>query len=121
MDANDRQINYIEMPAGDMAAAQRFYRDVFGWDFTDYGPEYASFSAKQAGVDGGLRADGQVSAAPANTGVLVVLYANDLEATLARAQHAAAQIVKPIFSFPGGRRFHFRDPSGNELAVWSDK
>src|SRR5688572_8490289 len=121
MSEHDRHINYIELPAGDMAGTQRFYRDVFGWKFTDYGPDYASFSAAEAGVDGGFRADGEVKPAPADTGVLVVLYAGDLEATLDRVRGAGAAIVKPIFSFPGGRRFHFRDPSGNELAVWSDK
>jgi predicted enzyme related to lactoylglutathione lyase len=121
MNQHDRHINYIELPATDMSAAKAFYADVFGWSFTDYGPDYASFSAKEAGVDGGFRADGEVQPAPAATGVLVVLYASNLEATLGRVQKARAQIVKPIFSFPGGRRFHFLDPSGNELAVWSDK
>ncbi len=121
MSEHDRQINYIELPTADMPATQRFYGDVFGWQFTDYGPEYASFSAKEAGVDGGFRADGQVRPAPANAGVLVVLYAAELEATLNRVRGAGAQIVKPIFGFPGGRRFHFRDPGGNELAVWSEK
>ena len=121
MNDHDRHINYIELPATDMSAAKKFYGDVFGWSFTDYGPDYASFSAKEAGVDGGLRGDGEVSPAPEGTGVLVVLHASDLEGTLSRVQRAGAQIVKPIFSFSGGRRFHFRDPSGNELAVWSDK
>lgn len=121
MNDHDRHINYIEMPAADMAAMQRFYRDAFGWKFTDYGPDYASFSAAEAGVDGGFRADGEVKPAAADRGVLVVLYASDLEATQDRVRSAGAEIVKPIFSFPGGRRFHFRDPSGNELAVWSEK
>ena len=121
MNDHDRHINYIELPATDMSAAKKFYSTAFGWTFTDYGPEYASFSAKEAGVDGGLRGDGQVTAALEGTGVLVVLYASELEGTLSRVQSAGAPIAKPIFSFPGGRRFHFRDPSGNELAVWSDK
>ena len=121
MNQYDRHINYIELPASDMVAAKKFYSAAFGWQFTDYGPDYASFAAKEAGVDGGLRGDGEVRPASPDTGALVVLYATDLEAMLARVQKAGASIVKPIFSFPGGRRFHFRDPSGNELAVWSDK
>ena len=121
MNQHDRHINYIELPAGDMAATQSFYRDVFGWKFTDYGPEYASFSAAEAGVDGGFRSDGAVRPADTGSGVLVVLYVTDLEATQERVRSAGARILKPIFSFPGGRRFHFRDPSGNELAVWSEK
>ena len=121
MHQHDRHINYIELPATDMSAAKKFYSAAFGWTFTDYGPDYASFSAKEAGVDGGLRGDGEVTASPDGTSVLVVLYASDLAGTLSRVQSAGALIVKPIFSFPGGRRFHFRDPSGNELAVWSDK
>jgi predicted enzyme related to lactoylglutathione lyase len=121
MNEHDRHINYIELPTTDMAATQRFYGDVFEWTFTDYGPDYASFSAAEAGVDGGFRADGEVTPAPAGSGVLVVLYAEDLEATQQRVRAAGAEIVKPIFSFPGGRRFHFRDPGGNELAVWSEK
>lgn len=120
MNDHDRHINYIEMPATDMSAAKKFYAGVFGWQFTDYGPDYASFSAKEAGVDGGLRGDGEVRPAPTDSGILVVLYADDLEATHDRVRAAGAQVIKPIFSFPGGRRFHFRDPSGNELAVWSE-
>src|SRR5687767_10126250 len=102
MNEHDRHINYIELPAGDMAGTQRFYRDVFAWKFTDYGPDYASFSAAEAGVDGGFRSDGEVRPAAAGSGVLLVLYASDLEATLGRARSAGAEIVKPIFSFPGG-------------------
>src|SRR5687768_7053131 len=121
MNEHDRHINYIEIPARDMAGMQRFYRDVFGWTFTDYGPEYASFSAAEAGVDGGFRADGQVTPAAPGSGVLIVLYASDLEAMQQKVRDAGATITKPIFPFPGGRRFQFNDPSGNELAVWSEK
>ena len=115
----DRHINYVELPATDLAAVKRFYAEAFGWQFTDWGPDYVSFEG--AGVDGGFRGDGQVRPADAGSGVLVVLYANDLGATLSRVASAGAAIVKPIFSFPGGRRFHFRDPGGNELAVWSEE
>ena len=114
----DRQIDYIEFPATDLADTKRFYADVFGWAFTDYGPHYASFSAADAGRDGGFRSDAEARASTG--GPLIVLYAADLEATEQRVSAAGAEIVKPIFPFPGGRRFHFRDPSGNELAVWSD-
>jgi len=106
----DGKIDYVELPAGDMAQSQTFYSEAFGWSFVDYGPTYAAFAE---GVDGGFQSD-----APERTKApLVVLYAVDLEATLARVQASGGEIVKPIFAFPGGRRFHFRDPCGNELAV----
>jgi predicted enzyme related to lactoylglutathione lyase len=111
---SDGKIDYLEFAAGDTEVAKRFYGDVFGWTFTDYGPTYAAFSE---GLDGGFDADpSERPRAP-----LPVLYAEDLDAMLARVQAAGADIVRPIFAFPGGRRFHFRDPSGNELAAWSEK
>ena len=115
----DRHINYIELPATDLAATKRFYGEAFGWRFTDWGPDYVSFEG--AGVDGGFRGDGEVRPAAAGSGVLVVVYADNLEETQSRVKAAGAEIAKPLFSFPGGRRFHFRDPNGNELAVWSEK
>jgi hypothetical protein len=106
----DGKLSYIEMPAGDLIPLKSFYRDAFGWSFTDYGPTYAAF---QEGIDGGFQGD-----AAAGLGKpLPVLYAKDLEAMEAKVQAAGGLIVQPIFSFPGGRRFHFTDPSGNELAV----
>ena len=106
----DGRIDYVELPGGDLPATKRFYADAFGWTFTDYGPTYAAFDE---GLEGGFQADpAEATAAP-----LVVLWADDLEAMLARVQAAGAQITRPIFAFPGGRRFHFRDPAGNELAV----
>jgi hypothetical protein len=110
----DGKLDYLEMPGGDVPAVKAFYGQAFGWAFTDYGPEYAAFSE---GLDGGFYAAATGSAAPAP---LPVLYAKDLEAMLAKAQAAGAAITRPIFAFPGGRRFHFRDPAGNELAVWSE-
>ena len=110
----DGKIDYVEMPGGDMAELKSFYAAAFGWSFTDYGPDYAAYNE---GVDGGFDGD----AATRMTKPLVVLYATDLEAMAARVAAAGGTIVKPIFSFPGGRRFHFTDPSGNELAAWSDK
>ena len=110
----DRRIDYIELPATDIAATKRFYIDAFGWKFTDYGPDYTSF--EDGRLAGGFTKDGKV----AKGGPLIVIYADNLEAVEARVRQAGATIVKPIFSFPGGRRFHFSDPSGNELAVWSE-
>jgi predicted enzyme related to lactoylglutathione lyase len=110
----DRRIDYIELPATDLPATKRFYVDVFGWKFTDYGPDYTSF--EDGRLAGGFTKDGKI----AKGGPLVVIYADNLEAVEAKVRQAGATIVKPIFSFPGGRRFHFSDPSGNELAVWSE-
>ena len=110
----DRRIDYIELPATDIAATKRFYSDAFGWKFTDYGPDYTSF--EDGRLAGGFTKNGTV----AKGGPLVVIYADKLEAVEAKVRQAGATIVKPIFSFPGGRRFHFSDPSGNELAVWSE-
>ncbi len=113
---NDRQVDYIEFPALDLAATKAFYTAAFGWKFTDYGPDYTSFE------DGRL-AGGFEKQAKAGTGggPLVVIYAADLAAMEARVRAAGGAIVKEIFPFPGGRRFHFTDPSGNQLAVWSDQ
>jgi predicted enzyme related to lactoylglutathione lyase len=111
----DGKIDYLELRGGDLARCKRFYGDAFGWTFTDHGPSYASFEG--AGLDGGLQGDGNAaSAAP-----LVVLFARDLEAVKARVETAGGTITLPPFDFPGGRRFHFRDPAGNELAVWSER
>jgi uncharacterized protein len=106
------RIDYVELPAGDLAAAKSFYAAAFGWGFTDYGPTYAGFEG--AGLDGGLAGGDAASTAMP----LVILKANDLEAALARVEAAGGTITAPIFEFPGGRRFHFRDPAGNELGVW---
>lgn len=104
------RIGYVELPALEMAASKRFYAEAFGWRFTDYGPTYAAFDE---GLEGGFQAD----AAERPSAPLMVLYAEDLDAMLIKVSVAGAEIVKPIFSFPGGRRFHFRDPAGTELAV----
>jgi predicted enzyme related to lactoylglutathione lyase len=110
----DGKIDYLELPGGDLTATKQFYREAFGWAFIDYGPSYAAFD--QAGLDGGFQGD----AAEQVGGPLPVLYAHDLEAMAAKVVAAGGAVLKPIYSFPGGRRFHFRDPSGNELAVWSE-
>ena len=114
----DQRINYIELPARDLDPIQRFYEGAFGWTFTDYGPEYRAFN--DGTTDGGFyKAD--LSSLTKNGAVLVVLYAKDLEKTMNAVQGNGGKIIKDIFAFPGGRRFHFTDPNGNELAVWSDK
>src|SRR5262245_49610379 len=109
------KLNYIEMSAtgSTLDSTKAFYSAAFGWAFTDYGPTYAAFNE---GLDGGFQAD--ASEAPAAP--LPILYSEELEAALAAVEAAGGVILKPIFSFPGGRRFHFRDPAGNELAVWSE-
>lgn len=112
---HDRRIDYIEFLATDIEATKTFYAAVFGWTFTDYGPEYTSF--EDGRLAGGFALAPQVPAG----GPLVVLYAVDLEATQAKVTEHGGRIVREIFEFPGGRRFHFADPSGNELAVWSDR
>ena len=109
----DGKIDYVEFPGTDLAATKRFYGAAFGWTFQDYGPGYAAFEGQ--GADGGFSGD----AAEAPTKPLVILYAHDLEGMEARVRAAGGAVSKAIFSFPGGRRFHFTDPSGNELAVWS--
>jgi uncharacterized protein len=111
---HDRRIDYIEFSVTSVADAKHFYGSVFGWTFEDYGPDYASFA------DGRL-SGGFQTAPPATGGPLVVIYASNLEIMERRVSQAGGNIVRPIFSFPGGRRFHFTDPSGNELAVWSDE
>ena len=121
MPHRDRTINYVELHVDDLAAAKRFYGDAFGWAFTDYGPTYASFSAEEAGLDGGFwQAAPDEPAPPRGGNVLVVLYADDLDATQRRIESAGGRITRPTFPFPGGRRFHFADPAGNELAAWSE-
>ncbi len=108
----DGMIDYIEQPGGDLPVTKAFYEGAFGWSFTDYGPSYAAFNE---GLDGGFDADPGAVGQP-----LVILYADKLEAMEAKVRAAGGVITRDIFAFPGGRRFHFRDPAGNELAVWSD-
>jgi len=115
MKPQDNCIDYIEFSATDLEEIKKFYGSCFSWSFTDYGPEYTSF--EDGRMAGGFRKE------ETNTrnGVLIVLYHVDLEGSKSRIQAAGGSISKDVFSFPGGRRFHFIDPSGNELAVWSDQ
>lgn len=112
---NDQRIDYIEFTAADVASSKAFFIEAFGWKFTDYGDDYTSF--QDGRLAGGIRAGEAADPAGAP---LIVLYAADLEATQARVEAAGGTVTVPIFSFPGGRRFHFREPGGNELAVWSE-
>jgi len=111
------KMNYVEFPAKDLAGTKAFFESAFGWSFTDYGPEYTAFSDE--GLDGGFfKSD--LASSTQNGAALIVFYSNQLEATLAKVEKAGGSIVKPIYAFPGGRRFHFTEPSGNEFAVWSE-
>jgi predicted enzyme related to lactoylglutathione lyase len=110
-------INYVEYPARDLSATKRFFQEAFGWTFADYGPDYAAFSSQ--GLDGGFYKS-DLAAQTSNGSALIVFYSERLEDTLAKIVAAGGEIVRPVFSFPGGRRFHFTEPSGNEFAVWSD-
>jgi uncharacterized protein len=110
----DGRIDYIEFTASSIEETKTFYAQVFGWKFTDYGPEYTSFT------DG--RMAGGFSHAETVTvgGPLVVIYSANLEGIESRIRRNGGRIVRETFDFPGGRRFHFADPNGNELAIWSD-
>lgn len=112
---HDRRIDYIEYPVPDVSAAKRFYSEVFGWEFTDYGPDYTCFS------DGRLSGGFATSPDVLVGGPLVVIYALDLTGIKEAILGNGGTVVKETYEFPGGRRFHFRDPFGYELAVWSDK
>lgn len=112
-----KAISYLELPAKDIPATKKFFEDVFNWTFQDYGDEYTAFTEEH--LDGGFFKSEKKSTTK-NGAALIVFYSTDLEATQEKIQEAGGKIVRPIFSFPGGRRFHFTEPSGNELAVWSD-
>ncbi|MGC4025088.1 MAG: VOC family protein [Mesorhizobium sp.] len=106
------KLDYIELSAagGALDSVKSFYACVFGWSFTDYGVTYSAFNE---GLEGGFQGDGTTSHAP-----LPVIFSDDLEAALVAVEQGGGTISRAIFSFPGGRRFHFTDPAGNELAVW---
>lgn len=114
-DSRDRCIDYVEFTVSDIDRSKAFYGTAFGWTFTDFGPTYCEFS--DGCMKGGFDASGPVRAG----GPLVVLYAADLGNIEDRIAAAGGTIVKPAFSFPGGERFHFTDPDGYELAVWSER
>ena len=111
----DRRVDYIEFLTTNIEETKKFYSEVFGWEFTDYGPEYTSFTDGR--LAGGFAIAPEVTAG----GPLVVLYSTNLEEVEASIRNSGGRIARDPFEFPGGRRFHFTDPSGNELAVWSDR
>jgi predicted enzyme related to lactoylglutathione lyase len=112
------KINYVELPSKDISATKEFYHQVFGWTFVDYGPDY--IAVEGAHLDAGFyKAD--LSSKAHSGAALVVLFSNQLEESLELVKNNGGLVLKEIFSFPGGRRFEFEDPTGNQLAVWSDK
>ena len=115
MDKHEK-LNYLEYPAKDLSKTKAFFEKVFNWYFTDYGSEYCAFDNQ--GLEGGFYQSELVSNSDKGA-ALTVFYSDDLEATLDKVRLAGGVIIKPIFAFPGGRRFHFTEPSGNEFAVWS--
>ena len=111
----DEKLNYVEFPAKDISATKQFFEKAFGWSFQDFGPDYTAFSNQ--GLDGGFYKS-DLSATTNKGSALLVLLSDNLEQTQSKVEAAGAKIAQPIFEFPGGRRFHFIEPSGNELAVW---
>ena len=114
----DGKINYLEFPSKDLDATKSFFSEVFQWIFEDFGPDYCAFS--NAGIEGGFY-QSNLASSTLNGAALTVFYSDDLRKTENKITQAGGVIVKDIFSFPGGQRFHFSDPNGNEFAVWSDK
>jgi predicted enzyme related to lactoylglutathione lyase len=111
------KINYVEFPARDISKTKTFFSDAFGWEFEDFGPEYTAFSDQ--GLDGGFfKSDQCVSTE--NGSALIVFFSSNIDSTQSKVEAAGGKIIKPIFTFPGGRRFHFSDPNGNEYAVWTE-
>lgn len=115
MEIKNNHINYVEFKAKDLEKIKKFYNRSFGWVFTDYGPTYVAFS--ESGLQGGFEKTKDTIV----NGALIVLYHQDLDSIKDKIIEANGKISKDIFSFPGGHRFHFIDPAGNELAVWSDQ
>jgi uncharacterized protein len=111
------KLNYVEFPCTDISTTKAFFEQAFGWSFVDYGPDYTSFAGQ--GLDGGFfKSD--LFATTKTGSALLIFYSARLEETLEKVQSAGGAVIQPIFSFPGGRRFHFTEPSGNEFAVWSE-
>ena len=117
--SHHEKINYLEFPCRDINKTKAFFSSAFVWTFIDYGPEYTSFSKADTGLDGGFFLSDQAISTDSGS-ALVVLYSDNLEQTQAKVIASGGSMVKPIFTFPGGRRFHFADPNSNEYAVWSD-
>lgn len=109
------RIDYIEIPTADLVKTSKFFTEFCGWTFQEWGPDYSSFNDGR--MDGGLRRAEE--ATPLEIGVLLVFYSTDLERDRDRVKQLGATITQDIFDFPGGRRFHFADPSGAEFAIWT--
>lgn len=110
------KLNYVEFPSTDIPATKRFFEKAFQWTFQDYGPEYTAFSNQ--GLDGGFYKS-DLNSVASQGAALLVFKSDDLDITLSQVELAGGVISTPTFSFPGGKRFHFKEPSGNEFAVWS--
>lgn len=116
MSHHHHPIDYVELGVRDLAATRAFYEQAFGWRFVDYGPDYAGIAAPDGdGEVGGLNPGRE----PGRGGALVLLFSDDLDATVAAVRAAGGEVIEGPYAFPGGRRFHFADPSGNELGVWA--
>lgn len=111
------KLNYVEFPAVDLDATMVFFERVFEWRFEKYGPDYCAFD--QQGIEGGFFRS-ELSASTENGSALLVFFSKNIEATQSKIEKAGGKIIKPIFDFPGGRRFHFCEPSGNEFGVWAE-
>ena len=117
--ANDRRIDNIEFAVGDIKRSREFYGGAFGWSFKEYGPSYCEFTDGR--LTGGFALGDKRNPGDKAGGPLVILYASDIDEAQRRVEASGGKVVKPTYAFPGGRRFHFADPDGYELAVWSDK
>ena len=116
MNANNK-VDYLELPAKDIGVAKRFFSALWGWSFEDYGPDYASFNDGR--LDGGFYTSDKVMSVEAGS-ALVIFYHSDLEVTSSKVEELGGKVTRDIYTFPGGKRFHFTDPNGNEYAVWSE-
>lgn len=114
--SSHEKINYIELPACDLNKTQAFFEQAFNWEFQSYGTQYIAF--RYAGIAGGFY-HANLSADTSRGSALIVIYSDNLLVTQEKIKRLGGEVIKPIFSFPGGRRFHFKEPSGNEMAVWS--
>ena len=111
------KLDYVEFAARDLESTKTFFQQVFHWKFTDYGEAYTAFDHQ--GLNGGFY-QAELTTRTERGGALLVFYSRDLEHTMAKILAAGGEVIRPVFVFPGGRRFHFAEPSGNEFAVWSD-
>lgn len=115
-------INYVELTVSDLAVAKAFYRDAFGWEFNDYGPSYAGIRGADGAEVGGILESPDVRSSNSSTASpFVILFSEDLDASLQEIVKAGGRILQEPYAFPGGRRLHFADPSGNELGVWAEQ